>query len=472
MGEGWLSDLSRLLGEGAVLTDATETAPYLTDWTGRFTGRALAVVRPSSTAEVAETVRECARLGVAVVAQGGNTGLVGGGVPLADPDGPPCIVLSLERMRRIRELDVVADTVTVEAGVLLQTLQEAASGAGRLFPVSLGSQGSCTVGGIVSTNAGGTNVLRYGMTRSLVLGLEVVLADGRVWDGLRALRKDNTGVDLAQLFVGAEGTLGVVTAATMRLVPATDRRATALVALESVRTATDLLPTLRACAGDELTSWEVFNRTSLELVLEHIPDARAPFATGHPWYGLVEIAGTGDDVEARLEAALAAALDTPGVHDAVVAGSPAQRAALWGLRESITEAQRCAGVAIKHDVSVPISRLADLVTLLDERMTAALDGVRLVTFGHVGDGNLHYNLSAPLAAPDALADNAVALTAQVYEIVAELGGSLSAEHGLGVLKRDAAAAVMSDVERDVRVALKRALDPVGLMNPGKMVPGS
>lgn len=468
----WLSGLRSLLGADAVLTEAGDTERYLADWTGRFRGEALAVVRPASTEEVAEVVRRCAAAGVAVVPQGGNTGLVGGGVPASGDQARVCIVLCLERMRAVRDLDPVADTLTVEAGVVLADLHDAVAEVDRLFPVSLGSQGSCTVGGIVSTNAGGTSVLRYGMTRELVLGLEVVLPDGRVWDGLRALRKDNTGYDLKQLFVGAEGTLGVVTAALLRMVPATPRRATALLALSSVGTATDLLPVLRAAAGEQLTTWELFNRASLDLVLAHLPGARDPFREPYEWYALVEVAGGGDEVDARLEAALSAAVEGGGVPDVVVAGSPAQREGLWLLREGISEAQRVEGVAVKHDVSVPIASLAELVARLEERVPGVLPGVRLITYGHVGDGNLHYNLSAPAAVPDSLLPASGQLTAAVYEVVADLGGSISAEHGLGVLKRDAAAELTPAVELDLMRAVKAALDPAGLMNPGKVLPES
>lgn len=466
--------LSRALGDAAVLTDAADMARYLTDWTGAFSGAAVAVVRPADAAGVAETVRRCAEAGVAVVPQGGNTGLVGGGVPGASG---PSVVVSLERMRRVRAVDPIGDTITVEAGVALQTVQERAAAAGRLFPLSLGSEGSCTVGGTVSTNAGGTAVLRYGMMRDLVLGLEVVLPDGRVWDGLRPLRKDNTGYDLKQLFIGAEGTLGIVTAAVLRLLPATPRRATALLALPSVEAATALLPLLRERCGESLTTWELVSRQAVELVLAHQPGARDPFAAAHGWYGMVELAsGPDDNLTARLEAALTAASERGLVSDAVIAGSPAQQASLWTLREGISEAQKSEGVSVKHDVALPIASLPRFVTETGRRLAARLPGVRLVTYGHVGDGNLHYNLSAPLGAgaadtgDDALRSAAPDLTGLVYDAVSAFGGSISAEHGLGVLKRDASAAYKSAVELDLMRALKQALDPRLLMNPGKLLP--
>ena len=463
-----LSDLRRTLGANAVLTEAADMARYLSDWTGAFTGNALAVVRPADTAGVAETVRRCSEAGLAVVPQGGNTGLVGGGVP--DASGRS-VVVSLERMRHVRALDPVGDTITVEAGVVLQTVQERAAAAGRLFPLSLGSEGSCTVGGTIATNAGGTAVLRYGMMRDLVLGLEVVLPDGRVWDGLRPLRKDNTGYDLKQLFIGAEGTLGIVTAAVLRLLPATPRRATALLALPSVEAATALLPLLRDRCGESLTTWELMSRQAVDLVLAHRPGTRDPFATVHGWYGLVELAsGPGEGLDARLEAALIAAAERDLISDAVLAASSTHRASLWALREGVSEAQKSEGMSVKHDVTLPIASLPRFVAETGQRLTARLPGVRLVAYGHVGDGNVHYNLSAPVGAEDALRAAAGDLTGLVYDAVASFGGSISAEHGLGVLKRDSSAAYKPEVELDLMRTLKQALDPRSLMNPGKLLP--
>ncbi|GAA4727643.1 FAD-binding oxidoreductase [Nocardioides endophyticus] len=462
-----LDRLRSTLGDGAVLTEPADLAAYVADWTGRFVGSARAVVRPADTAGVATAVRLCTEAGVAVVPQGGNTGLAGGATP---DDTGASVVLSLERLRRVRELDPVADTITVEAGVVLQAVQEAATSAGRLFPLSLGSEGSCTIGGNVATNAGGTAVLRYGMMRDLVLGLEVVLPDGRVWDGLRPLRKDNTGYDLKQLFIGAEGTLGVVTAATLRLFPATPRRATALVTLPSVDAAVSVLPLLREHGGGLLTAWELINRQALDLVLTHLPGARDPFGVAHQWYGLLEFAGTSDEVDIELEAALTAAFEQELIADAVVAGSPAQRASLWALREGISESQKVAGASIKHDVTLPIAELSDFVAEVGPRLVALMPDLRLVTYGHVGDGNLHYNLAAPADQEATLRAAAGDLTRAVYSAVATRGGSISAEHGLGTLKRDAAASYRSDVENDLMRAVKNALDPHGLMNPGKLVP--
>lgn len=459
-------DLRTALGESAVLSDPADMAAYVTDWTGSFTGTALAVVRPASTAEVATAVRLCAEAGVGVVPQGGNTGLVGGGVP---DSGGDQVVLSLGRMRRIREIDPVADTLTVEAGTALATVQEAARKAGRLFPLSLGSEGSCTIGGTVATNAGGTAVLRYGMMRELVLGLEVVLPDGRFWDGLRPLRKDNTGYDLKQLFIGSEGTLGVVTAAVLRLLPATPRRATAFVALESVSAATELLPLLREHGGGQLTTWELLGRQAVDLVLAHLPGVRDPFSDRHEWYGLVELAGTSADVDERLESALAAAAEEGLLLDAVVAGSPAQRESLWALREGVSEAQKSEGATLKHDVTLPITALSRFVAEVGPLLLEALPGLRLVTYGHIGDGNLHYNISAPAGDDAALKREAAELTRIVYDAVTALGGSISAEHGIGTLKRDAAAAYKTGVEVDLMRAVKQAIDPDGVMNPRKVL---
>jgi FAD/FMN-containing dehydrogenase len=462
-----LARLRDSLRSGAVLTEPGDLAPYVTDWTGRFSGVTSAVLRPGNTADVATAVRLCTDAGVAVVPQGGNTGLAGGATPASTGAN---VVLSLERMRRVLEVDPVADTITVEAGAVLATVQEAARQAGRLFPLSLGSEGSCTIGGNIATNAGGTAVLRYGMMRDLVLGLEVVLPDGRVWDGLRPLRKDNTGYDLKQLFIGAEGTLGVVTAAVLRLLPATPRRATAFLALPDVDAAVALLPVLREHGGELLTAWELVGRQALDLVLAHQPGARDPFGSSYAWYGLVELAGTSDDVDDRLAAALEAAVSQDLAVDAVVAGSLTQRASLWALREGISEAQHAEGLSVKHDVTVPIAALPRFVAEIGPRLEALLPGVRLVTYGHVGDGNLHYNLSGAAGGDAALRAAAPDLTSSVYDAVAGFGGSISAEHGLGALKRDAAAAYKSDVEIDLMRSVKQALDGRGLMNPGKVVP--
>ena len=452
-----------------MLTSDDEVAAYVVDWTGVHAGRALAVVRPGSTAEVAAVVAACHATGTPVVPQGGNTGLVGGGVP---DDSGDQVVLSLGRMRTVRHVDPVAGTITVDAGVVLADVQAAAAEAGRLFPMSLGSEGSCTIGGNLATNAGGTAVLRYGMTRELVLGLEVVLPDGRVWDGLRALRKDNTGYDLTQLFVGSEGTLGVITGAVLRLFPATPRHATAWVAVPSVDAAVSLLGIAQQHAGAHLATFEIANRQALDLVLAHLPGASDPLAGPSEWYVLVELAGASSDsgLDDALETILGAAVDDGLATDAAIAGSPAQRSALWALREGISEAQKVEGATLKHDVTLPIADLASWASSIGPALDGILPGVRPVTYGHVGDGNLHYNLSAPVDRDDDLRGAAADLSTAIYDSVAAGHGSISAEHGLGRTKAVAGASYKSGVEVDLMRAIKAALDPDGLMNPGVLLP--
>jgi FAD/FMN-containing dehydrogenase len=467
--EDLLARLRQALGPRGVLTAPDEVAPYVVDWRGAHRGTTPAVLRPASTAEVATAVGLCHAAGVALVPQGGNTGLCGGAVP--DASGRQ-LVLSTARLRRVRGVDPVDDTITVEAGVALRTVQEEAARAGRLFPLSLGSEGSCTVGGNVATNAGGTAVVRYGMMRELTLGLEVVLPDGRVWDGLRGLRKDNTGYDLKQLFIGAEGTLGVVTAAVLRLFPATPRRATAWLALRDVAAAVEVLGVLREHAGERLTTWELVSRQALDLVLATVPGAHDPLAGTAGWYGLVELAGpaSAGDLDDTLERALGEAVGRGLALDAAVAGSPAQRAGVWALREGVSEAQNAAGPRLKHDVTVPIAALPGFVERTAALLERALPGVRLVTYGHVGDGNLHHNLTAPVGAdPAAFEARAGELSRIVYDEVAAASGSISAEHGLGTAKRDAAASYKDPVELALMRTVKDALDPRGLMNPGKVL---
>jgi FAD/FMN-containing dehydrogenase len=464
--------LREAVGSSGVLTDAADTAGYLTDWRGAYTGQAAAVVRPSTTAQVARVVALCARAGVAVVPQGGNTGLCGGSIP---DDSGRQVVLSLSRMNRVRAVDADNATITVEAGVVLRQVQDAAAAAGRLFPLSLGAEGSCTIGGNLATNAGGTGVLRYGTMRDLTLGLEVVLPDGRVWGGLRALRKDNTGYDLKHLFIGSEGTLGVITAAVLKLFPAVRARATAWIALPHVQAAVDLLAVLRETCGDQLTAFEVMTRQAVEFVLRHTRAVRDPMAQPHPWYALVELSDptAGADLDGALEAGLARAFELDLASDAAMASGPSQAAALWALREGISEAQNLEGPSLKHDVTVPISRLAEFVGRTDAVLTAAVPGIRIVTYGHVGDGNLHYNLSGPVGMPaEAFGARAAEVSRIVHDSTAALDGSFSAEHGVGVAKRDELARYKGEVELDLMRAVKTALDPAGLMNPGKVLPSA
>ena len=445
--------LGDIVGAAHVLTAAADTKPYLTDWRRLYSGPAECVVRPASTAEVSRVVALCAAENVAVVPQGGNTGLVGGSVPTGKGRE---IVLSLGRLNRIRALDVLNDTMTVEAGCVLAAVQSAAADAGRLFPLSLAAEGSCQIGGNLSTNAGGVNVLRYGTAREQVLGMEVVLPDGRVWDGLRGLRKDNTGYDLKQLFLGAEGTLGVITAAVLRLYPKPTASATAWIAVASPAHAVELLSTLRSRVGDRVCAFELVSRTCLQAVLAHLPDARDPLGTPHPWYILAEFgdSGAAEDLQERI----AEALDG---HEAVLAQSGEQARSLWRLRESIPEAQFS---NVKHDISVPVSKIPEFIELTDRALSSAFTNTQIFCFGHVGDGNLHYNIG-----PAGLLAQGAAVNRVVYDAVARLGGSISAEHGLGQLKREAIRTQKSPLELELMRVLKAALDPKGLMNPGKVL---
>jgi len=460
--------LGGIVGTGAVISGG-DMAPHLTDWRGRYTGRARCVVKPASTEEVAAVVVLCAEECIPMVPQGGNTGLVGGATPHHDGNE---VVINLSRMRRIREIDAANNTLTAEAGCLLAEVQAAAAGADRLFPLSLAAEGSCEIGGNLSTNAGGTAVLRYGNMRELTLGLEAVLPDGRIWHGLRGLRKDNTGYDLKHLFIGAEGTLGIVTAAVLKLFPRPRNSATAWLAVRDPVAAVELLSRLRGACGERVTGFEIAARPALELVLKHIPGARDPLAAASPWYVLTELTDTLADVDlaGTLETILDAEIAAGRVTDAVVAQYLAQQQAFWHLRENISEAQRIEGVSIKHDIAVPVSRIAEFISRADAELRRAFPAVRIVAFGHIGDGNLHYNLSRPEAAANA---EFIAQTPQanriVHDIVAALDGSISAEHGLGQLKRGEILRYKSTVEMDLMRTVKRALDPQGLMNPGKVI---
>lgn len=463
-----LAALRDRLGVRHVLTDAQSMAPALVETRGLYQGRALAVVRPGDTAEVAFVVEACAAARVAVVAQGGNTGLVGGGVP----DGG--IVLSLIRLDRIRGLDATGSTITVEAGVTLADVQAAAAAAGLLFPLSLASEGSCRIGGNLATNAGGTAVLAYGNARGLVLGLEVVLADGRVWNGLKALRKNNAGYDLKHLFVGSEGTLGIVTAAILTLFPRPRSRAVGFVGLPSPKAALALFERLRAEAGPELTAFEYIPPFGLEIVLRHMPGARRPLAGEHAAYALIELSAMRPDGAAgdELTAFLAAAIEDGIVEDATIAASGVQADGLWALRENLSEVQRREGGSIKHDVSVPLARLADFLEEATTACEAAMPGLRVCAFGHFGDGNIHFNLSQPVGMDKAafLAEwgrfNRI-----VHDIVQAMDGSIAAEHGIGLIKRDELARYGDPVGLDLMRRLKTALDPHGILNPGKVLSG-
>ncbi len=463
-----IEQLVAIVGAGNVLTAADEMFPFLGDWRGRYRGAARCVVRPATTEEVSAVVRACADAGVAMVPQGGNTSHCGASIP--DLSGT-AVLISLSRMNRIRVIDAPNNTMTVEAGCVLQTLQEAAQAAGRLFPLSLAAEGSCQIGGNLSTNAGGVQVLRYGNTRELTLGVEVVLPNGEIWSGLRGLRKDNTGYDLKQLFIGAEGTLGIITAAVMKLFPLPQASAVAWLAIATPQAAVDLLSELQAAFGATLTACELVSDVSLALVLKNIPGTQAPLSRS-PWYLLVELSGAGEDAALRgaLEAFLEHALEGKMISDGVIAQSGEQAKRLWALRENISEAQKIEGISIKHDISVPISRIGEFVARADAALQKNFPGIRIVAFGHVGDGNLHYNQSKSETGENAAF---IAATPQVNELVHDivhaLGGSISAEHGIGQLKREELLRYKSPLEMDMMRAVKRAFDPLGLMNPGKVL---
>ena len=465
----FIEEIQAIVGPAGLITLPQEVAPYASDWRKRYLGRPAAVVKPASTAEVAEVVRACAESRTAIVPQGGNTGLCGAATP--DASGTQ-IVLNLSRMNRVRAIDTRNNTMTVEAGCVLAKLQNTAEEAGRLFPLSLAAEGSCEIGGNLSTNAGGTAVLRYGNARELVLGLEVVLPSGEVWDGLRGLRKDNTGYDLKQLFIGAEGTLGVITAAVLKLFPLPKSHATAVVALETPEKAVALLERALGACGERLTGFELFSDFCLSLVLKHFRDTAAPFPRRFPHYVLMELSDTqsGEGVRVLVESMLEAALEERNILDAAVAQSETQSRAFWSLREFISEAQAHEGPNIKHDVSIPISRISEFIATTDAELERAYGGLRMVTFGHLGDGNLHYNVSAPEGvAPGVFVMHTAAINRIVHDSVARLGGSISAEHGLGQLKRDEIQRYKSPLELELMRKLKRALDPQGIMNPGKVL---
>ena len=458
-----VSELAGIAGPENVLTAAADLAPYLVDWRGRYRGAARCVVRPGNAGEVAAVVRACVAAGVAIVPQGGNTSLCGAATP---DDTGGAVIVALGRLNRIVSVDPKNDTISVEAGCTLAAVQEAAHAAGRMFPLSLAAEGSCQIGGNLSTNAGGVQVLRYGNTRDLTLGLQVVLPDGEIWDGLRGLRKDNTGYDLKHLFIGAEGTLGIITAAVLKLFPLPRTQTTCWLNLASPAAAVDLLNRAKSAFDARLTAFELVSEPALALVMRHIPGAVRP--TGEsPWYVLAEFSDAPPDEVAEW---LAARIEAGEAADGVVATSEAQAQRLWALRENISEAQKIEGLSIKHDVAVPVSRIADFLSTADAALAVAFPGIRVVAFGHVGDGNLHYNLSQP-----DLQDNAAFITSQpevnriVHDAVDALGGSISAEHGIGQLKREELLRYKSPVEIALMRSLKQALDPRGLLNPGKIL---
>jgi len=465
--------IAALVGPKGLVTDAGDMAPYLVDQRNAYHGATPMVVRPASTAEVAAVVALCNETGTPIVPQGGNTGLCGAATPHSDGSE---LLISLTRMNRIREIDALNFTLTAEAGVILADIQKAAEEADRLFPLSLGAEGSCMIGGNISTNAGGVGVLKYGNTRDLVLGLEVVLPDGRVWNGLNALRKDNTGYDLKQMFIGAEGTLGVITAAVLKLFPEPAASETVFMAVPELNDVMELLADARAASGDCVTAFELVPRLGLELVLKHFDDTRAPVETVTPWYVLMQWSageGAGDAANAlrqALESFLEGRFEAGVISDAALAASEAQVQDLWKLREVLPESQTREGGSIKHDVSVPVSQVATFITRASAMLEKHMPGIRVFPFGHVGDGNIHFNVTQPVGMTKAdFHKHWEEINRLVHDLTMEMNGSFSAEHGIGRLKRGELARYGSDVKLDLMRRIKAAMDPDGLMNPGKVL---
>jgi FAD/FMN-containing dehydrogenase len=462
-----IARLKKTVGQNGFTEDPNEIAPHLIEWREKYKGRSPLLLKPQTTAEVSRILAICSETRTPVVPQGGNTGLVGGQIPF---DGE--LLLSLSRLNRIRSTDAGGMSVIAEAGVILAQLHEAAEKADRYFPLSLASEGSCTIGGNISTNAGGVNVLRYGNMRELVLGIEVALADGRVLDLLRTLRKDNTGYDLKQLFIGAEGTLGIVTAAALKLFPRPVERVTAFIAVPDVKSAITLLHRVQETIGGLLSAFELIPRIGLEMVLAHIPQTSDALSARSPWYVLAEAtSGANSGLQDTIERCLAAAMETGIATDVVIAPSETKRAALWRLRESISEAQKHEGGSIKHDVSVPIAPIPDFLTRGIAAVEKLVPGVRPVPFGHLGDGNIHFNFSVPKGGDSAaFLARWDEINRAVHNVVYEFGGSISAEHGVGVMKRDEILRYKSAAEIETMRALKRTLDPNNILNPGKVLP--
>ena len=464
-----VTSIKEAVGPRGWLEDAADTLKYRTDWRGRDVGEAVLVARPADTGEVAAVVRICAEAGVAVVPQGGNTGLVLGSIPTGDR---PAVVLSLDRMTRIRSVDPDNMALVAEAGCVVKAVQEAASAADRLFPLSLASEGSATIGGTLSTNAGGNQTIRYGNAREQVLGLEVVLPDGSVFDGLNTLRKNNTGYDLKHLFIGAEGTLGVITAAALRLMPAPRARETALLAVPDPAAAQALLGRARELSGDTVLAFELMPRMCLDLAIRHIEGVADPLPAPSPWYALIELATASpiDDLRTKLEAILAEAMEAGRVGDGVIAESETQRAALWRIREEQAEAGRREGGGVSSDVSVPVSRVADFLGRAEALLRGLEPAIRLNTFGHMGDGNIHYLILRPLAMDGgAWKRRSSELVGALNDLVADMGGSFSAEHGIGAQKRQDLVRYAAPSRLTLMRAVKAAIDPRDVMNPGKIL---
>jgi FAD/FMN-containing dehydrogenase len=467
--QAFLDQIRHIVGPQGYLDAPADMEPYLLEWRGRYRGATPLVVRPASTAEVTEVVRACAEAQVPIVPQGGNTGLVGGSIPSLSGTE---LLLSLSRLNRIRDIDPLNYTITVDGGCVLQHIQEAAANVDRLFPLSLGAEGACQIGGNLATNAGGTMTLRYGNARELVLGIEAVLPDGQVWDGLRRLRKNNTGYDLKHLFIGSEGTLGIITGAVLKLFPRPRQVETVFAAIRDPAASIELLARLRDATGDAITAFELIPRIAIDFALRHVAGTIDPLADRHDWYLLIELSsGTQNDAFRDMaENALGEAMEAELVLDATLAASDTQAKQLWFVREAIVEAQKYEGGSIKHDISIPVSRVADFIDAATRAVEASVPGIRPVAFGHVGDGNIHFNLTQPEGA-----DTAAYLARWdeigevVYDVVLAMDGSISAEHGIGTFKRDELKRVKAPTEMDLMHRIKAALDPLGIMNPGKVL---
>ncbi len=464
-----LEPLRAIVGADGIITDPQAMEPYLNSWRDNWRGRSPAIIRPRTTDEMSRVVRVCAATGTAMVPQGGNTGVTGAGQPREDQAE---VVISTARMNRMRAIDADNDTMTVEAGCILAAVREAAEAAGRLFPLYFGAVGSCQIGGCISTNAGGINVLRYGNTRNLVAGLEVVLPDGKIWDGLRGLRKDNAGYDLKQCFIGAEGTLGIITAAVLRLTPRPRGSVTALLAMASPAHALKwIVRTKQACA-DFLTAAELIERVCIDVTRKHVAGISDVLSSVYPWYLLVEFSGPDDDatLRAALEREFQAGFDAGEIADGVIAASEAQARMLWRMRDSIPDAHKREGISFKHDISVPVSKVPEFLERARTELERAFPGIRMFSFGHLGDGNIHFNPLQALGRESAKEEDLLRVNRIVHDLVVALSGSISAEHGIGRLRREELRHYKSPVELAMMANLKRAFDPNNIMNPGKVIP--
>ena len=460
-----IDELKSIVGPDGWTADTDDLQPYLTEWRDLYQGKTLLMVSPDSAEQVAEVIKACAAEQTAVVPQGGNTGLCGGAIP--DESGHQ-VLLSLSRMNAVRSISTNDFSMIVEAGCILADVQSAAREAGRFFPLSLAAEGSCQIGGNLSTNAGGINVLRYGNARDQVLGLEVVLADGTVWSGLRALRKDTAGYDLKHLFIGSEGTLGIITAANLRLYPEVRNTQTAMIAVESPKRAVELLAELRTSLADQLQAFELMPSRAIRYLQRHMPALSMPFAADHPWYVLLETS-IDDDVQI-VETALGAAIDRGIGLDAVIAKSIAEQQDLWRMRHAISEVQKFEGASLKHDVSVPVGRIGEFIEEAEQAVLKVMPDARIVAFGHVGDGNVHFNVSQPKSwDAESFRKQAVDIGNAIYDVVNAFEGSISAEHGIGQSKREILRKYKSADEIDIMKAIKAALDPDNILNPGKVI---